>query len=215
MSTDPARPGRIAGLALLGVAAVATVIGVVTLTGGDDDPQADTSSPPSVTNQPQPSTSGPPQSTTSAASTPPPTTAPTTSPPASTTPPTATPTTQPTQPGQPGPGQPAPGQPGAPTTREQPIRVYNNSNVKGLGDRITADLGGRGWNVVETANYSGGTIPTTTVYYRPNTAEEAAARELGTQFGIRVEPRFEGLKDSSLGLIVIVTREYAGPAGKE
>lgn len=202
MSTDPSalRPGKIAGLALIGVAAVATVLGVVTLVGGNGDseagqqPSAPAASQPSA---PPPSTPG---STSSSAA---PTTTTAAAPPATTTP---APTSAPA---------PGSGQPGAPSTKDQPVRVYNNSTIPDLASTARNDLVGRGWNVIETGNYSGGKIPTTTVYFVSGTAEEAAARALAAEFNIRVEPRFDGIKDSSPGLILIVTKDYSAPQGKE
>ncbi|MBC6447162.1 LytR C-terminal domain-containing protein [Actinokineospora xionganensis] len=206
MTTDPsaARPGKIAGLVLIGVAAVSTVLGVVTLLGGNGDSEAgqqpESSAPaasqPSVT-PPSTSESSPGQTPSSAAPT-------TTTPPVTTT---AVPTSA-------GPGA-GPGQPGTPSTKDQPVRVYNNSTVADLASKARDDLAAHGWNVVETGNYSQGIIPTTTVYFVPGTAEEAAARALAAEFGIRSEPRFEGIKDSRPGLILIVTKDYRGAAGKE
>lgn len=92
-----------------------------------------------------------------------------------------------------------------------PVRIYNNSNVGGLAAKATDALKARGWNVVETGNYSGGVIPNSTVYFRPGTDEEAAARSLAEDFGMRVKPRFPGIADSGAGIIMIVTKDYAGP----
>ncbi|MGH3860737.1 LytR C-terminal domain-containing protein [Actinokineospora sp.] len=205
MTTDPsaARPGKIAGLVLIGVAAVSTVLGVVTLLGGNGDSEAgqqppQSSAPPA--SQPSaapPSTPGSEPGTSSAA----PTT--TTAPPITTAPPATS---------APAPGS---GEPGTPSTKDQPVRIYNNSTIADLASRARNDLTGHGWNVIETGNYSQGIIPTTTVYFVPGTAEEAAARALAAEFGIRVEPRFDGIKDSSPGLILIVTKDYRGAAGKE
>jgi hypothetical protein len=58
------------------------------------------------------------------------------------------------------------------------------------------------------SNYSSGIIPVTTAYFRPGTDEEAAARALGIEFGLRAEPRFEGIQNSAPGVIVIVTNNY-------
>ncbi|HVK24110.1 MAG TPA: LytR C-terminal domain-containing protein [Actinokineospora sp.] len=198
MTTDPSsvRTGRVAGIALIGVAAVATVIGVITLLGGNGDSAANqnpSSAAPATTTSaeaPSTSTSQDPTSapvTSSAA----PTT--TTAAPAPTT--TAAPT-------------PAP----APSNKDQPVRVYNNSLETGLAKKAAEDLAEHGWQVAETSNYPQGIIPTTTVYYRPATAEETAARELAQAFGIRVEERFEGLKQASPGLILIVTKDYHSPS---
>jgi hypothetical protein len=101
----------------------------------------------------------------------------------------------------------AAGSGGAPAARA-PLRVYNNSRVEGLAARAAEDFRQAGWVVTDIGPYGDGVIPITTVYYRPGTDEEAPARALATQFGLRVEPRFDGIRDSSPGVIVIVTREY-------
>lgn len=90
------------------------------------------------------------------------------------------------------------------------VRVYNNSNISGLAARAERDLEARGWDVVETGNYSDGVIYTTTVYYREGTNEEAAAQAIGENFSMRVRPRFDGIEDASPGVIVIVTKDYDG-----
>lgn len=188
-----ARPGRVAGLALLGVAAVALVIGVISLFGSNGDGQADDGDnqpPTSETSETTGSEIAPPgESTTAPAPT---TTTTTTAPPGGTT------TTSPT----PGP------------EKSVPVRVYNNSTIKGLAAEAAEDLAAAGWTVAEVGNYSAGRIPTTTVYYTPGTAEEAAARALGEEFGMRVEDRFDGIRDANPGVIVIVTNDYRS-AGKD
>jgi LytR cell envelope-related transcriptional attenuator len=113
---------------------------------------------------------------------------------------------------------PVPGASGAESGRDtsgsgasaarMPLRVYNNSTITGLAARAAEDFRRAGWPIDVVGNYPQGIIPTTTVYYRPGTAEEAAAQALGQQFGMRVSPRFEGLEDASPGLIVIVTNDY-------
>lgn len=203
--TGSSRPGRIAGVALLGLAGVALVIGLTTALGGNGDGRADGGGQPSSRTT---VITGPPGSPGSSASA-----NPTTSrPPASSTSPappsSGTPTTgQTTPPAGDGNGEPA---------KSVPIRVLNNSTIKGLAKKAADDLKADGWNVSGTGNYSAGVIPTTTVYYRPGTDEEAAARAIGTTFGMRVEPRFEGITDASPGVIVIVTNDYGdkGSDGK-
>jgi hypothetical protein len=101
-----------------------------------------------------------------------------------------------------------------PSTRLQPVRIYNNSTIKGLAARAANDFRNGGWKVVEVGNYSQGIIATATVYYRPGTAEEAAAREMARTYGMRVEPRFAGIQSASPGVIVIVTNDYTGKPGK-
>jgi hypothetical protein len=62
--------------------------------------------------------------------------------------------------------------------------------------------------VSAVANYSAGNIPTSTVYFRPGTGEEASANALASQFGLRSAPRFAGIQDATPGLIVIVTNDF-------
>jgi hypothetical protein len=91
------------------------------------------------------------------------------------------------------------------------VRVYNNSTIRGLAARAARDLTAAGWTVVEVGNYARGTVPTTTAYYQEGTNQRAEAEALGTQFRMRVEPRFPGIANASPGLIVIVTNDYASP----
>lgn len=198
--TGSSRSGRIAGVALLGLAAVALVIGLVTALGGNGDGNAANEPPHSATS----TITGPPGTTTR---TRPPTTTTkkTTKPPSSTrssTPPT-TGSSQTNPPGD-GNGEPA---------RSVPVRVYNNSKIKGLAHTAADDLRAEGWQVTEVANYPYGVIPTTTAYYRPGTDEEAAAREIAATFGMRVEERFDGIKKAPAGVIVIVTNDYKNGSG--
>jgi hypothetical protein len=97
---------------------------------------------------------------------------------------------------------------GGAESTHMPLRVYNNSTISGLAARAAEDFRRAGWPIDVIDNYPHGIIPTTTVYFRPGTNEEASAQALGQQFGIRVNPRFEGLKEASPGLIVIVTNDY-------
>ncbi|MFC5995434.1 LytR C-terminal domain-containing protein [Pseudonocardia hispaniensis] len=203
--SEPDSPGgssplRIGGFALLGVGVVAGVIGLASLTaGGDQAPPAAAPSSASVTGTAPESAS---RSTDGQVPVPsfgpvdgiaaPPTTA-------------AAPA-----PAGAGSGvlaQGAGSHEGAGIVRA-PVRVYNNSTITGLAARAADDFRGSGWQVTNVANYPSGIIPTTTVYYRPGSDEQAAAQALGRQFGMRVEPRFEGLADASPGLIVIVTNDY-------
>ncbi|ASO18031.1 hypothetical protein FHR81_002425 [Actinoalloteichus hoggarensis] len=96
---------------------------------------------------------------------------------------------------------------GSPST-DTPLRIFNNSTIRGLAADAAEDFEGAGWEVAEVENYSAGIIETTTAYYRPGTAEEGAAGEIGSAFGIRVEPRFDGIADLGPGVILIVTNDY-------
>lgn len=89
-----------------------------------------------------------------------------------------------------------------------PVRVYNNGTIPHLAERAAQEFRNAGWTVTTVGNYAKGIIPTSTVYFRPGTDEEAAAAELGREFGLRVEPRFPGIDDATPGLIVIVTNDF-------
>jgi LytR cell envelope-related transcriptional attenuator len=92
-----------------------------------------------------------------------------------------------------------------------PLRVYNNSLIEGLAARAKSDFEAAGWTVTAISGFPG-KIPQSTVYFRPGTSEEAAAQELGREFGLRVEPRFDGIDPAADGVIVIVTQDYkSGP----
>ena len=186
-SASPSRPAKAAGFALLGVAAVALVIGVVSLFGGGDDapPAAEGSS----TAPPVQTTSESPTSTSS-------------QPPAATT--TVPPSTSSSSAVVPPPPVTQPG------VAKVPVRVYNNSTITGLAAKAADEVRASGWTVEGTGNYPQGTIPTTTVYFRPGTDEEASAKELASRLRARVEPRFEGLQQSAPGIILIVTNDFQG-----
>jgi hypothetical protein len=196
------RPLKAAGLVLVGVAIVAAVIGGVTLLNSGDKnntatPTSSAVPPPGGTpsgsvppssSSPSPSPSVPPSLTSAAA--PPPTS----------------------------PAAPPPNQGGQPSDQQASakwvvVRVYNNSTIHGLAATAAEDFRGAGWNVAEVSNYSAGIIPVTTAYYRPGTDEETAAKALAAEFGMRAEARFDGIKDSSPGVIVIVTNNYQAKSG--
>lgn len=89
-----------------------------------------------------------------------------------------------------------------------PVRVYNNSLIRELAQHAAADFRASGWKVTDVGNYPSGIIPTSTVYYRPGTEEQAAAQSLANAFGLQAQPRFPGIVDADPGLIVIVTKDY-------
>ncbi|WP_243791372.1 LytR C-terminal domain-containing protein [Saccharopolyspora gloriosae] len=191
---------KIGGFALVGVGALSAVFGFATMvSGGSDDaaaPPVDQQQtaaplpplPPATSEQPPPSSASAP-------------------PPAATEPP-RTPDPEPQAPPV---NQPRPEAPDAEHGRQHiVVRVYNNSTVKGLAHRAADDFRSVGYDVPEVGNYARGTIPTTTVYYRPGTAEEAQAKEVAAAFQARAEPRFEGVGDASPGVIAIITNDYKG-----
>src|SRR5439155_11561801 len=159
------RPGRAAGLILIGIAVIAVVLGVLTLInpgedkkpGGSPPPGSQTSQPPPPSGQPtKTSTSQPPQSTSQP-------------PPATTNPPAPPPAFDP---------------------KQVPVRVFNNSFNKGAAAAAANDFRDDGWNVVEVGNYSESNIPTTTAYFRQgNAEEEAAANALAKKCALKVAPR--------------------------
>ncbi|MFI7676080.1 LytR C-terminal domain-containing protein [Actinophytocola sp. NPDC049390] len=195
------RPLRVAGVALLGVAVVALVIGLITMFGGNGDGRADGNGeerPPESTSTSEASSlpGNPPSSRTTSKSVPPTTT---TQPSA----PTTTTTTGAAPPGD-GNGEPE---------KSVPVRVLNNSKIKGLAATAGEDLKADGWQVVGIGNYSATNLPETTVFFRPGTSEEAAARALAAAFGLAVEPRIDTLADQPAGVLVVVTNDYADTGG--
>jgi hypothetical protein len=232
---------RIAGVALLGVAAIAAVVGLISFGG---------------------------QGTSSAPAAPPPAAAPAAGvgqPPAPGQPGAGDPNAVPPgAPGAPAPGQPAgaapgaglPGAPGAPAPGVAPpvvgalppvpaappivpggsgggsgsggsgsgggaaayggvpVRVYNNSMIVGLAEKAGDQMRSRGFDVVETGNYAQGVVPVSTAYYRPGTGEQAAADAVAAQFGLRSEPRFPGIAGARPGVIVIATNNWGQTAQK-
>ena len=199
---------RIGGLALLGVAVAAGAVGLVTTFVGGESPEPVAQPSPSRVVQP-----------------PPPRLPIATSPPLAARPPAATPSPVPSY----GAQSPATGSPGSAVAAPRAgagssggvqsgsgysergeLRVYNNSLIGGLAARARDDFEQAGWTVTEIGGYPG-VIPTSTVYYTPGTNEEEQAQELGREFGLRVEPRFAGIANSSPGIIVIITKEYVSP----
>ena len=222
-------PLRVAGMALLGIGVIAAFAGLITTTQGDGNgtvAQAPTASSavlypngeaavpsaPAVASPPPEAAAPAPQATPFV---PGPTgdgTAVGAEPPVQPAP--AAPAEQPPAVAAPAPaGGDAGGgaAPGGEAAAREPLRVYNNSLVKGLAAQAAADLRDAGYTVTEIGGYPGSAIPSSTVYYRPGTAEEAAAQQLGRAFGFRVEPRFSGIQSASPGVIVIVTKEYRSP----
>lgn len=96
----------------------------------------------------------------------------------------------------------------AAASKTAPVRVYNNSTVHGLADRAADRLRKAGFKVVSVGNYPGGVIPTTTAYYRPGKHEKDTAQSVAKKIGAKSEPRFAGLKKASPGVILVVTKDY-------
>ncbi|MQA07361.1 MAG: LytR family transcriptional regulator [Pseudonocardiaceae bacterium] len=215
--SDPSslsRPGRTAGLILLGIAGLALVVGGITALTGNGNGADGAAPPPEQPGASTPAPTGTGEQTTRPER-------PTGQKPA----PTTTRQPRPPQGGTPGRtpgrGQGDDGQQagagrgdGQRAVSPAPVRVYNNSTIKGLADNAARDLRAEGWNVTEVGNYSGGTIAASTVYYRPGTGEEAAAKQLAYNFGMRAEPRFAGISDAPPGVIVIVTKNYESESEK-
>jgi hypothetical protein len=230
-------PLRLAGLALIGAAVVAAIIGLASMaTPGDPVPtaapsaSASSSEPPPAEVPPPVLPPAEPLPTGDGTVPVPPLDAPAPAP--GEAPPGPVPPAEPAPapggapapappPAAPAPAAPAPdpsggggngagagGASGGTSSVRAPLRIYNNSTITGLATRAAEDFRRAGWPIDEVGNYPHGIIPTTTVYYRPGTGEEAPARALGERFGMRVNPRFEGLESATPGIIVIVTNDY-------
>ena len=218
-SGEPSGPSvaKLGGYTLIGVGALAAVVGVTTaFTGGTQsgaETQADEQSPSAAPSPEQPQQPSPQQPV-----------------PQQPREPQQPPPQQPQQPdpahnplpggqnpGDAGRAQPIPvPRPGIPdgsgqTTPKIAVRVYNNSTIKGLASRAADDVRSAGYDVPEVGNYAAGKIATTTVYFRPGTDEEGQAKQVAERVGARPEPRFEGLQPASPGVIAIITNDYRGP----
>jgi len=205
---NPSSPSaaRLGGFALIGVGALAAVVGTATLvSGGSEDAAAPAPPPnaaplPPLPPQPQPAPAPQPEKPAE--------------PPQAQQPPEQPPS--PEQPPAP-PAEPPRQDPGAGQVQQQQhvrVRVYNNSTIKGLAARAAQDFRTAGYEVPEVGNFARGTIPTTTVYYRPGTDEELQARELATLIQAEAKPRFPGAApDNAPGLIAIITNDYKGFSG--
>jgi LytR cell envelope-related transcriptional attenuator len=206
--TEPAPSGgpsplRVGGLALLGAGAVAALIGLATLLpgGGSSTPAAPTAAPAPTTAPAAPTAATTPGATVAA---PPAPSAPVPVPSFGPTGNVAAPPAAPA----PAPAAPQAGTGGGSAVARGPVRVYNNSTITGLAARAASDFRADGWQVGQVSNYASGTIPTSTVYFRPGTAEQTEATRIASEFGLRTEPRFSGIDDATPGLIVIVTNDY-------
>jgi type IV secretory pathway VirB10-like protein len=180
------RPGRAAGLVLIGIAIIAVVLGVITLINPNEDkpntaPPNSTQNPPPPSGQPTQSSGPRPSGSTS-------------QPP----PPPVTTTTAPPQP-------PPPFDP-----KQIPLRVFNNSTIAKAAAQAADDFRADGWQVVEVGNYSESNIPTTTVYFRAgNGEEEAAAKALAAKCQLTVAPRLANFRYEP-GVVVMITKDYCG-----
>lgn len=105
------------------------------------------------------------------------------------------------------PAAPPAAAPARPAPALIPVTVLNNSRYTGLADRAAARFRAGGWPVARTGNFRG-RIPSTTIYYEAG--QKAAALQFARRFEgiVRVRPRFATLP--ARGLVVVVTRDYAG-----
>lgn len=88
-----------------------------------------------------------------------------------------------------------------------PVRVFNNSEVAGLAAQTASLLEDEGFVISETGNYSDGLIATTSVYYGTGAGERETAEAVADALGVTAQPRFEGIANSSPGVIVILTSQ--------
>lgn len=223
--TGPLNKGRIAGVALLGIAAAALVVGIVMAVSGG--PVSNTANGGSSSNTPgAPSSSGSGKHGVPSGSSGPsngkPSAGPTSSGSSAAHAPSGSKssgngaTTVVPPPDSSGGGGQGRGQAAQPAAnyKKTPVRVYNNSKIRDLASRAAAEFRADGYNVTHVGNWPYGVIPHTTMYYRKGTAEKATAEALAKEFGARAEPRFKGIRDSSPGVVVIVTKDFSGAQQK-
>jgi len=85
--------------------------------------------------------------------------------------------------------------------RSAPVVVFNQTGVSGLAATFAGRLTQKGWHVTAVDNWVG-TVPSSTVYYRPGGA--AAARTLRHDFPVigRVRPAVSGMPTAGLTVIL-------------
>lgn len=86
--------------------------------------------------------------------------------------------------------------------RDIGVIVYNRTSVVGLAADRAADAEEAGWEVVDTSDWSGGNIPSDTVYHPEG--EEDSANLLAEDLGIeRVMPRVDPMPADLLAVILV------------
>ncbi|GAA5048685.1 hypothetical protein GCM10023318_16700 [Nocardia callitridis] len=77
--------------------------------------------------------------------------------------------------------------------------------VMGLAGKTADELKGKGFSVVETGNYGGSILPTTTVYYGPEAGAQETAKRIADELGGAAEPDTGAAGGTGTGVTVIVT----------
>ena len=89
------------------------------------------------------------------------------------------------------------------------VSILNNSQVVGLADDLSKQMGEQGWGTGETGNAPEekmGVWEKTTVYFDPkNEKEKAAAEQIAHDNGWEVAPRDDRLRGAPAGVVVIAT----------
>lgn len=89
------------------------------------------------------------------------------------------------------------------------VSVLNNSEVVGLADDLSKQIGEQGWGAGETGNAPEekmGVWEKTTVYFDPrNDVEKAAAEQIAHDNGWEAAPRDDRLRDAPAGIVVVAT----------
>lgn len=93
----------------------------------------------------------------------------------------------------------------APAAAKPEVRVYNISEIAGLGADTANRLREADWNVPEPGNLTLEGVTVTTVYYGAGPGEKEAAGEVGALLQAPVEPRIPALEAEPPGVIVAVT----------
>ncbi len=88
------------------------------------------------------------------------------------------------------------------------LRVVDGAAVGGLAARAAADFRTGGWLVEAVDDDRVRATAVSTVYHRPGTVEEDAARRLAAEFGLQSRPRPEALRALPPGLVVVLAADY-------
>ncbi|WP_298461733.1 LytR C-terminal domain-containing protein [uncultured Cellulomonas sp.] len=87
-----------------------------------------------------------------------------------------------------------------------PVSVFNSTSVTGLAADAAEQLEDAGWTEVEAANYTGGTLPSSTVSYA-GPELEVSARAVAAVLGITTVQLAES--DAVDGIQVVLERDFA------
>lgn len=86
------------------------------------------------------------------------------------------------------------------------VRVLNGTGVAGLAAGTAEQVAAGGWQVIETGNYSGPAVGSTTVFYDSDSDQQAQADQIAEALGVApAEPKLATFTADQSGIVVVVT----------